>query len=81
MFKMIVYGFVAYLLYKFIFELVIPVSKATTQVKDKLREMQEQQQAQQQAFHQQQQASAPAQPAPKKRDGDYIEFEELWYCE
>jgi heme exporter protein D len=44
MFKIILYGFLLYLLYKFIFELVIPVSKATSQVKDKLREMQEQQQ-------------------------------------
>jgi hypothetical protein len=74
MFKIILYGFLLYLLYKFIFELVIPVSKATSQVKDKLREMQEQQRAQQY----QQQQSAPEQPVPTARkEGDYIEFEEV----
>ncbi len=73
MFKIIVYGFLLYLLYKFIFELVIPVSKATSQVKDKLREMQEQQRQQQQA------GPAPVQQTqpPKDRDADYIEFEEV----
>jgi hemolysin activation/secretion protein len=76
MFKIIIYGFLLYLLYKFIFELVIPVSKATSQVKDKLREMQEQQQAQQH-FQQQQQATASQPVPPKKKDEDYIEFEEV----
>ena len=77
MFKIIVYGFLLYLLYKFIFELVIPVSKATSQVKDKLREMQEQQQEQQR--QQQQAGPAPVQQTqpPKDRDADYIEFEEV----
>jgi hemolysin activation/secretion protein len=74
--KYIIWGFVIYLLYKFVFELVIPVSKATTQVKDKLREMQEQQ-AQQQ--YQQQQPVKPQQqqPAEPVKGGDYIEFEEV----
>jgi hemolysin activation/secretion protein len=74
--KYIIWGFVIYLLYKFVFELVIPVSKATTQVKDKLREMQEQQ-AQQQ--YQQQQPVKPQQQQPSEpvKGGDYIEFEEV----
>lgn len=79
MFKLIIYGFLIYLLYKFIFELVIPVSKATSQVKDKMREMQhmqEQQQAQQQQY-QRQQATAASQPVTPKKDDDYIEFEEV----
>ena len=80
MFKMIIYGFLIYLLYKFVFELVIPVSKATSQVKDKIREMQEQQQAQQR--QQQQQQAAPTQQTqaakePGTKSGDYIEFEEM----
>jgi Sec-independent protein translocase protein TatA len=73
--KYIIWGFVIYLLYKFIFELVIPVGKATSQVKDKLREMQEQQ-AQQQ-FQQQQQAKPQQQQAEPVKGGDYIEFEEV----
>lgn len=82
MFKMILYGFLIYLAYKFIFELVIPVSKATSQVKDNLRKMQEMQQAQQQQYRQQQQqAQAQAQQAAAKeaaaKSGDYIDFEEV----
>jgi Sec-independent protein translocase protein TatA len=75
--KYIIWGFVIYLLYKFIFELVIPVGKATSQVKDKLREMQDQQ-AQQQ-FQQQQQQAKPQQQqqAEPVKGGDYIDFEEV----
>ncbi|MEN9686456.1 MAG: hypothetical protein RLZZ28_2242 [Bacteroidota bacterium] len=76
MFKIIVWGFLLYMLYKFVFELLIPVSKATSQVKDKIREMQEQQNARQQY----QQTATPQQPDqnnPKPRKDDYIEFEEL----
>ena len=77
MFKIILYGFLLYLLYKFIFELVVPISKATSQVKDKMREMHAQQQAQQQQYQRQQTTQAQAQPEEKKKGGDYIEFEEL----
>ncbi len=75
MFKIIIYGFLIYLLYKFIFELVIPVSKATSQVKDKIKEMQEQQNAQQQYRNQQTQTQQAEVPKPKK--DDYIDFEEV----
>ena len=78
MFKLIIYGFLIYLLYKFIFELVIPVSKATSQVKDRMREMQrmqEEQLAQQQRYNSQATASEPVKAS--KRDDDYIEFEEV----
>ena len=74
MFKFILYGFLLYLLYKFIFELVIPVSKATSQVKSKLREMQEQQQMQQ---RQQQAAETQKSETTKAKGGDYIEYEEV----
>jgi Sec-independent protein translocase protein TatA len=78
MFKIILYGFLLYLLYKFIFELVIPVSKATSQVKNKMREMQEMQNAQQEQYRQQTaQAQAQQEPQEKKKGGDYIEFEEV----
>lgn len=77
MFKIILYGFLLYLAYKFIFELVIPVTKATSQVKDKLREMQEQQQRA--AQQQQQQQARPEERVQGSGDkkGDYIEFEEV----
>lgn len=80
--KLIIYGILLYLLYKFVFELVIPVSKATSQVKDKLKEMQEQQLRQQQQYQQQQAQAAQAQAqqakqAETKTGGDYIDFEEV----
>jgi Sec-independent protein translocase protein TatA len=74
MFKIIVYSFLFYLLYKFIVDLVIPVGKASSQVKRQMREMQEQQAAQQ---RQQQQQQASQRPPDKPGDKDYIEFEEV----
>jgi type II secretory pathway component PulM len=77
--KLIIYGILLYLLYKFVFELVIPVSKATSQVKDKLKEMQEQQLRQQQQAQAAQAQAAQAEQAKQteKKGGDYIEFEEV----
>ncbi len=77
MFKILLYGFLLYLLYKFIFELLIPVSKATVEVKQKLREMQEQQNAQQRQYEQQQHTPSPTAATTKRKDDDYIEFEEV----
>lgn len=84
--KIILYGILLYLLYKFVFELVIPVGKATSQVKKTVQQMQEQQAEQQRQFQQyqqqQQQAAAQAQqarPNPEK-SADYIDFEEVkWF--
>ncbi len=77
--KIILYAILLYLLYKFVFELVIPVSKASTQVRDKLREMQAQQEAQQRQYQQQQQYQQQAQAAKESqaKAGDYIDFEEV----
>ncbi len=75
--KLIIYGILLYLLYKFVFELVIPVSKATSQVKDKIKEMQEQQIRQQQQYEAQAAQAQQAKQAETKAGGDYIEFEEV----
>lgn len=76
MLKLIFWGFLVYLLYKFIFELVIPVSKATKTIRAK---MQEQQQFMESERYNK--TNTPAQPTPEKRPapagGDYIEFEEI----
>jgi hypothetical protein len=74
MIKLIFYGLVVYLIYKLIFELVIPVGKASSQMREKIQQMQNQQNFQQQ----QAKTAAEPQPAPKpKSDKDYIEFEEV----
>ena len=78
MMKLIFYGILIYLLYKLIFGFIIPVSKATRQIKSKIREAQ----ANQQRFQQQQQYSAPKQERfekkdPPANDSEYIDFEEV----
>ena len=64
-----------YLLYKLIFNFIIPVYKTTKQMKSKMQDMQEHIQRQQQ----QQQGATAAAESPKKAvpADDYIEFEEV----
>jgi hypothetical protein len=75
MIKLIFYGLVVYLIYKLVFELIIPVSKATSQMSEKVRQMHQQQQQ----FQQQQakQATEPQKAAKASSDKDYIEYEEV----
>lgn len=80
MFKVLLWGLAIYLLYRFIFGLVIPVTKTASQIKQKMTEMQQQQQ---QAFQQQEFARKQAQPQPKEtntspaKKDDYLDFEEV----
>lgn len=76
--KYVLYAFLAYFLYLFIFRLVIPVYRASRQIKKGFREMHSRMEEQ---MRQQQQAHAP-EPGPAKpqsghKAGDYIDFEEL----
>lgn len=73
--------FVLYLLYKVIFDFIIPVYNTTKQVKQKVGEMQQrmndqmhQQQQQQQSFNQ---FSEKQNSKPRPSKEDYIEFEEV----
>jgi len=83
MMKLLFYGFLIYALYRFVFNVVVPVSKASSQIKNTLQEMQAQQAAAAAAARAQQEQAAQAQrqakteaskPAPKE---DYIDFEEV----
>ncbi len=72
--KILLWGVICYFLYKFIFNLVIPVSKAASQMKEKIREMQ---QAEQAPYTQQNfQARDHSKPTPTS-ENDYIDFEEV----
>jgi sortase (surface protein transpeptidase) len=75
MIKLIFYGLVMYLIYKLVFELIIPVSKATSQMSEKMRQMQQQQKN----FQQQQsrQAAEPQKAAKPTSDKEYIDYEEV----
>jgi len=81
MIKLIFYGLVVYFIYKLVFEFVIPVSKASNQMREKLQQMQEQQRFQQEQARAQAQAQAKAEPVSSAKspssDKDYIEFEEI----
>lgn len=75
--KMLLYGFLLYLLYRFVFDLVIPMGKATSQMKQKMKEMQQQQAAQQQQYQQRQSPPKASAATPVQKEGDYIDFEEV----
>lgn len=69
--------FVLYLVYKLIFDFIIPVFQTTRQMKQKMGEMQQQmnEQARQQQANAFQATEKETVPKPKKED--YIEFEEV----
>lgn len=77
MIKLIFELFLLYLLYKFIFEFIIPVYHATKQVKRKMNEMQETMKKQQDYY----QNSNPTQQKPTgssaATDSEYIDYEEV----
>ena len=76
--KLVLFVILAYLAYQFIFKLVVPVYLASRKIKEGFREMQdrmqEQDPRQQQGFNPQ---SSTPKPEPKKKAGDYIDFEEV----
>jgi Sec-independent protein translocase protein TatA len=79
MFKLIIYLFLGWLLYKLVFDFIIPVYKTTKQVRRQMSDMQQhmrdQYQQQQQAQQQSAQRPTPTQKVSDK--GDYIDFEEV----
>ncbi len=82
MWKIIIDGIVIYLLYKIIFEIVIPISKGVKTVRKNMEQVQRQQA---EAFKQAQNATAQNSSAttthtPKKEvtvEAEYIDFEEV----
>jgi hypothetical protein len=76
--KYVLFALLAYILYQFIFKLVIPVYLASRKIKKGFQEMQSKVQ---EHMNQQQQGyrteTSPSNPEPKKKGGDYIDFEEV----
>lgn len=86
LFRIVFELFALYLLYKLVFDFIIPVAKTTKQVKKQFSDMnasmQEQmkrQQAQQQQYQANNYSSAATTntAAPTKKNDDYIDFEEI----
>ena len=71
-------GMTIYFLYKLVVDLIMPVSKATTNVRSNIKKMQEMQEEQ---LRKQKATNASTQSATVKkspdREGDYIDFEEV----
>lgn len=66
-----------YFAYRFIFNFIIPVVKATRQVKSQMREFQSKMQEQQQAAHTPSSAFVKTTPNASVSKEDYIDFEEI----
>ncbi|MGN7822310.1 hypothetical protein ACTJJB_19405 [Chitinophaga sp. 22536] len=81
MLRFLLYMFFAWLLYKLVFEFIIPVYRSTKAVRKQMNDIQQhmrQQYEEQQSAHNygQGQSSQGQAPKPPKRD-DYIDFEEI----
>ena len=74
--KIIIYAFLLYLLYRLVFNVIIPIVRTTRKIKRGMREMNEKMNA-----HFKQQAPPPVQErstqSPPADKGDYIDFEEV----
>jgi hypothetical protein len=76
MIQILVFAFLAYLLYNLIFKFILPVYRTTRQIKKSFRDMQEK-------MNEQMGGQDPygnprsSQPTAKPVSGDYIDFEEV----
>ncbi len=77
MIKLIFWCFVIYCLYRFVFELVIPVSKTVSKMKQTVQQMQETQGSQQQTAQNQPPKEETKKPTTTNTNDEYIEFEEV----
>ena len=71
-FRILLELFVLYLVYKLIFDFIIPVYQTTKQVKQKVGEMQQRMNEQEKQFN-----GSTTEKAPKTAKEDYIEYEEV----
>ncbi len=83
--KLLFYGFLIYLLYKIIFDVVVPVRKGVKAVRQNMEEIQrkmaeaQQQNGRNNGFSSQNPTNTPPKSSikPSSTDADYIDFEEL----
>ena len=72
MLRYIIWTFIFYWLFRFIFNFLVPVFRATSQMKQKVREFQSAQ-----SNHASSTPPPGPQPQQKPAKGDYIDFEEV----
>jgi predicted Holliday junction resolvase-like endonuclease len=77
-FKLLFELFVIYILYKFIFEFIIPIYNTTKQVKQKMNDLHQHMQQNQEDVVNNKNTTAQTSAAPKKTaHEDYIDYEEI----
>ncbi len=76
MIKDLFWGVAIYLLYRFIFELVIPIARTVSKMKTTVSQMNEQQQ-QFTKTQSTQQSTVPPKSSTTSTNDEYIEFEEI----
>ena len=69
--------FLAYVLYKLVFDFIIPIYKTTKRVKKSFREMQQKMQEQQSGAAPQKHPQNSTTKSSQQPLGDYIDFEEV----
>jgi len=78
LFRTVAELFLLYLLYKFIFDFIIPVYESSKKIKKQFGEMQDKMQNNMNQYQNQQKAAQSARvEKPVKKEGDYIDFEEV----
>ena len=70
-------AFVAYLLFKLVFDFILPIYRTTKRVRKGFREMQERMNGQTEQYSQQENGTKQNQPNNKGGVGEYIDFEEI----
>lgn len=74
MIRILLIGLGIYLLYRFVFHFLIPVTRVAGTMKKRMNEFQDQMNQRAQGF---QNKNSPQQPQSSPKGGDYIEFEEV----
>ncbi len=81
--RFILYALGIYIVYKVVFELIIPIFRTTQKIRQQFGNMQQHMQDQMNATQNQHGTTHPNQPGPKPEQnksvkaGDYIDFEEV----
>lgn len=75
--RFLFFAFLFYVLFKLVFDFIIPLYRTTKKVKQGFREMQQKMQEQQQGTNPHQQSQNTSTPKKQEPLGDYIDFEEV----
>ena len=77
MIRMILTLLLIYIVYKFVFEFLIPLFNTTRHMSNKVKEMTEKMQEQERKKQMEEQNHTAHSNTPKTAPGDYIEYEEI----